>query len=155
MPQNNNKINTVKIAKSELLPEIIKFLGEGRSVTLRLHGNSMRPFLEDGRDKAILKPVEEIKTGDVVLAEIRPKRYVLHRIVSINGDDVRLLGDGNMTAEKCRRDSIKAIATGFYRKGRKTIDSTNGWKWRMYSWVWLRLRPIRRYLLFIYKHVFV
>lgn len=36
----------------ELIPEVISLLEEGHTVTLPLRGYSMRPFLEDNRDKA-------------------------------------------------------------------------------------------------------
>ena len=53
-------------------------LGEGHTVTLPLRGRSMRPFLEDGRDKALLEAVKETpKVGDTVLAEIHPGHFVL------------------------------------------------------------------------------
>ena len=115
----------------------------------------MRPFLENGRDKAVLGRPEGVGVGDVVLARIGDGRYVLHRIVSIDGDGgVVLLGDGNLSTESCHMGSIVARALGFYRKGRSTIDSTSGMKWRAYSAIWMRLRPFRRYLLFVYRNVF-
>ena len=69
------KINEVQFPNAILLPEIVKMLNEGHTVTLRLKGFSMRPFLEDGRDKALLtKPVDP-KVGDPVLAEVGPKHF--------------------------------------------------------------------------------
>ena len=51
-------------------------------------------------------------------------------------------------------DNIKARVAGFYRKGSNKLDSTSGLKWRIYSWWWMRLLPLRRYLLFIlYPHI--
>lgn len=140
---------------ARLLPEIIRMIDEGHTVTLPLKGYSMRPFLEDGRDKAILEAVAEPRIGDAVLAEIGPKHFVLHRIVAIDGDRVTLRGDGNIATERCRTADIKAVATGFYRKGRQQPDLTDGRKWQVYSWIWTRLYPIRRYLLFIHRHLFV
>lgn len=143
------------MANAQLLPEVIRMIDEGHSVTLPLKGYSMRPFLEDGRDKAILKAISKPRKGDAVLAEIEPKHFVLHRIVAIDGDNVTLRGDGNIGIERCRVSDIKAIATGFYRKGRQQPDRTDGRKWRAYSWIWTRLYPIRRYLLFIHRHLFI
>ena len=48
---------------------------------------------------------------------------------------------------------VKAGAIGFYRKGRKTMDRTDGWKWKAYSYCWTRLYPIRRYLLAIHRRL--
>lgn len=155
MPEDNIGIDTRQMPNAVLLPEVIRMVNEGHTVILPLRGYSMRPFLEDKRDKALLTAVKEIKTGSVVLAETSPGRYVLHRIVSIDRDIVTLRGDGNIATEQCRRHDVKAIATGFYRKGREKADTTDGRKWRIYSWIWSRLYPVRRYLLFIYRHFFI
>lgn len=155
MPQGNLSIKEVQFANAVLLPEVVKLLEEGHTVTLRLKGFSMRPFLENERDKALLKAAEEIHVGDPVLAEINPGVYVLHRIIDINDDDVTLRGDGNLTTENCKRGDVKGIAVGFYRKGRKHLDKTDGWKWKTYSWLWMRLFPIRRYLLAFYRRIWI
>ena len=147
-------IKTIQMANAVLLPEVVRLLEEGHTVTLPLRGYSMRPFLENGRDKALLRKPVCINVGDAVLAEIAPKHFVLHRIVSIKGDHVTLRGDGNLGVEHCRLGDVKATAVGFYRKGREQLDSTDGRKWRIYSWVWTRLLPLRRYLLFaMHPHV--
>ncbi len=155
MPQGNLSIKEVQFANAVLLPEVVKLLEEGHTVTLRLKGFSMRPFLENERDKALLKAAEEIHVGDPVLAEINPGVYVLHRIIDINDDDVTLRGDGNLTTENCKRGDVKGIAVGFYRKGRKHLDKTDGLKWKTYSWLWMRLFPIRRYLLAFYRRIWI
>lgn len=151
MPQRDNK--KLLIANAVLLPEVIALVERGHSVTLPLRGCSMRPFLEDGRDKALLVKADAgtLKCGDVVLAEIVPHKYVLHRLVGISGNNITLLGDGNLTPEHCRLDDVKAVAIGFYRKGNATLDSVGTVKWRLYSAVWMFLRPMRRYLLAVYR----
>lgn len=143
-----------KMPNAELLPFVIEQLEScvGKTATLPLRGRSMRPFLEDGRDKALLVASKDvdIAVGDAVLAEVSPKHYVLHRIIGIDNDNVTLRGDGNLANEYCRLTDVKAKAIGFFRKGRQTPDYTNGRKWRVYSWWWTRLYPIRRYLLFLF-----
>jgi len=136
------------------LPQVIAMLHEGHTATIPLRGRSMRPFLEDGRDRALLELCDHVKKGDAVLAEILPGRFVLHRIIKIEGQQVTLRGDGNLNNEYCRLSDVRAKAAGFYRKGREKLDSTDGRKWRIYSWWWTRLYPIRRYLLFaMHPHV--
>jgi len=146
---------TRQMANEVLLPQVVALLQEGHTVTLPLRGRSMRPFLEDGRDKALLAAIgESPKVGDAVLAEIMPGRYVLHRIIDIKDNQVTLRGDGNLGCEHCLIYDVQAKAIGFYRKGKEKLDSTDGRKWRIYSWWWTRLFPVRRYLLFlIYPHV--
>ncbi len=156
MPQDTHtdRIKTLQMANALLLPEVVRLLEEGHTVTLPLRGFSMRPFLEDGRDKALLKLPEAIRVGDAVLAEIAPGHFVLHRIVDITGECVTLRGDGNLGIEQCRLSDVRATAIGFYRKGRETLDSTSSLKWRVYSWWWTRLLPLRRYLLFaLHPHI--
>lgn len=145
----------IQFANAVLIPEIIKLIDDGHTVTLRLKGFSMRPFLEDGRDKALLtKPVNP-KVGDPVLAEITPLHFVLHRIINIDGEKVTLRGDGNLRNEECTLADIKGAVIGFYRKGREKLDRTDGKKWKIYSWFWTRLFPIRRYLLAFYRRIWI
>lgn len=153
MPQGDIKVTGIQFANDRLLPEIVKMLDDGHTVTLRLKGNSMRPFLEDGRDKALLTKPGNVSAGDPVLAETAPGHYVLHRIISMKNGRVTLRGDGNLNTETCRPEDIKGAVIGFYRKGNKTPDRTDGLKWRVYSFFWTRLLPLRRYLLYIYRHV--
>lgn len=155
MQQNNLQIKEVQFANAVLLPEIVKMIEEGHTVTLRLRGFSMRPFLEDNRDKALLTKPLNVKTGDPVLAEIAPEHFVLHRIVAIDGQKVTLRGDGNLSDEHCQLSDIRASVVGFYRKGRTKLDRTDGTKWRVYSWLWMHLYPIRRYLLAFYRRIWL
>lgn len=145
----------VSIENSVLFPEIFKLLEEGHTVTLGLKGFSMRPFLENNRDKAVLVKGDGLRKGEPVLAEVAPGHYVLHRLVKIDGDKLTLLGDGNLTPEHCRRDDVKAHVIGFYRKGNTVLDSIEGRKWKVYSWWRTRLRPIRRWLLAFYRRIWI
>lgn len=155
MQQGDIKVVQVQFENARFLPEVVKLLNEGKTITLSLRGFSMRPFLEDNRDKALLKKAENPQVGEPVLAEIGEKHYVLHRIIAIDGDKVTLRGDGNIANEYCRVQDVKAQVIGFYRKGRDTLDRTSGWKWRSYSWLWTRLYPYRSYLLAFYRRLWI
>lgn len=155
MQQDHLEIKEVQFPNATFLPEIVKLMEEGHTVTLRLRGYSMRPFLEDNRDKALLSKAINTQLGDVVLAETSPKHFVLHRVVKINGDNVTLRGDGNLGTEQCKLSDIKGFAIGFYRKGHDKLDKTNGLKWRTYSFLWCTLLPIRRYLLAFYRRIWL
>ncbi len=115
----------------------------------------MRPFLEDNRDKALLSKAQKPHVGDVVLAEISPGHFVLHRIIKVKGNHITLQGDGNLNTEECEVENIKGFAIGFYRNGSQVLDKTNGLRWRVYSVLWMLLRPIRRYLLAFYRRVWL
>lgn len=130
------------------------FNEEGKkSVTFIVRGFSMRPFLENGRDKVILVPPRKPKIGDVVLAEIMEKRYALHRIISIKDGVYTMQGDGNPKRMKeCfTEEKIIGIADAFVRKGKYV--SVRSFKWRTYSFVWKMAKPFRRVLLAIYRRI--
>ena len=145
----------IKCPNAVILPEIVKLMDEGHTITLRLRGFSMRPFLEDNRDKALMTKATHPRVGDPVLAEIAPGHYVLHRIICIDHNHVTLRGDGNIGTEHCRLSDVKGAVIGFYRKGREELDRTDGKKWKTYSWIWTHLFPIRRYLLAFYKRIWI
>lgn len=152
---NHEGYREIQFANAELLPAIVQLMNEGHTVTLNLRGFSMRPFLEDNRDKALLTKAREVHVGDPVLAEVSPAHFVLHRVVAIDGEAVTLRGDGNIGVEHCRLTDVKGAVIGFYRKGRDTLDRTDGRKWKIYSWLWMRLLPLRRYLLAFYRRVWI
>lgn len=147
-------MNTRTIPNDVLIPEIKRFINEGHTAIFRVRGNSMRLFLKDGRDKVVLAPCRKAEVRDVVLAEITPGHYVLHRIIKKEGERLILKGDGNIYGtEECTTHDIVGIATGFIRKGRNSIDSVEGRKWRIYSSLWLMLTPMRRYILGICRRL--
>lgn len=152
---DKEKVKHIQIANAVLIPKIIELTDSGKTVTLPLKGFSMRPFLEDERDKALLTKPKEIRVGDPVLAEVSPKHYVLHRIVKIEGNKVTLLGDGNLTPEHCLLNDVKCAVIGFYRKGHKNLDRTDAKKWQVYSKLWMTLLPIRRWLLGFYRRIWI
>lgn len=133
---------------------VVARLEEGHTVKILVRGNSMRIYLVHERDYVILQKTDDIKVGDVILAEVSPKRYVLHRAVIIEGDNVTLRGDGNLSEEHCKLSDVKGKAIAFERKGRKTRESVDSRKFRMYSWFWMHTLPLRRYLLYAHHLVF-
>ena len=95
----------------------------------------------------------EVKTGDVVLAEISQGTYVCHRIVSIDGDMITMRGDGNTVGtEQCPLSSVRAILTAVVRGGKTYYISTSR-TWKTYSWLWMHLLPLRRYMLAVYRRL--
>lgn len=150
-----NSLRTKKVNNHAFMLEIKRLFEEGKkkSVTFVVRGFSMRPFLDDGRDKVILVPPRTPKVGDVVLAEIAEQRYALHRVIKIENGVYTMRGDGNPLSlkEQFTEEKMVGIAYGFIRKGKKV--STTSLKWRCYSAVWRLLTPLRRVLLAIYRRV--
>lgn len=138
---------------NEIIEEAIRLVDEGVSVTLPVNGNSMLPFIIGGKESVILQKPELPKVGDVVLAWADGYRYVVHRIIRINGDRVTLMGDGNLAGtEHCTLNDIKAIATHVVDAKERTHYLYKGWR-KSAAKIWFRLRPMRRYLLAIYRRL--
>lgn len=143
-------MRTLTIPNEELLPEVVALLKEGHSVTLKAKGRSMLPFIVGGKDSVVLHKPDELKVGDIVLGEIAPLKFVLHRIVKVEDKHVVLMGDGNLKeTEICSIDNVSGYVSTIIHNGRE-VDCTTG-KERIKAYWWRVLLPIRRYLLAIYK----
>jgi hypothetical protein len=89
--------------------------------------------------------------GDVVLAWINSCRFVVHRIIRIEGDKVQLMGDGNLTDDEyCLMTDVKARAEYVITpKGKRRYLYTDT-RLRL-SRLWRKLLPVRRWILAIYR----
>jgi len=134
------------IANTVLIPEMAQLIREGKTVNFTPGGVSMRPFIEGGKDSVLLVQPTDLKVGDVILAQVTDERYVLHRLIAIDGDNVTLMGDGNLRGEEhCTRQNVLAkVAEIRSPKGhRKPVTRGRLWYFAL---------PVRKYLLKIYRH---
>lgn len=139
------------ITDEVIIDEAVRLVSEGVSVTLPVNGRSMLPFIIGGRESVILKRTTVIDIGDVVLAWVEGSRWVVHRIIRIDGNQLTLMGDGNIVGvEHCAVSDVKALVTHVVDERGKPHDLYNRWR-TMGAKVWWWLRPIRRYLLLIYR----
>ena len=138
---------------NEIIEEAVRLVREGVNVTLPVNGYSMLPFIIGGKESVILHRPGLIDVGDVVLAWVDGNRYVVHRIIKLDYDRVTLMGDGNVRGtEHCLLKDVKARVTHVVDAKDKTHYLYN--RWRMLgAKVWYWLRPIRRYLLAIYRRL--
>ncbi len=142
--------NRHEIPNDIFLGLVSEKLAEGHTAIIWVKGYSMRPFIEYGRDRVKLAFPKELHVGDAVLAQDSPGHYVLHRIMDITGNNVTLQGDGNLRGfEHCLRENVCGVVTEYIRPNRVILASDKTLRRRIK--IWRRLRPIRRYLLFIYK----
>ena len=138
-----------------IIEEAIRLVEDGVSVTLPVDGRSMLPFIIGGRESVILQKPLAPKVGDVVLAWVEGGRYVVHRIIRIEGKNITLMGDGNLVGtERCTINDIKAIATHVVDADGALHYLYNRWR-KLGAKMWFWLRPIRRYILAIYRRVFL
>ena len=141
------------ITDERIIGEAIRLVEDGVSVTFPVNGNSMLPFIIGGKESVILQKPELPKVGDVVLAWVEKCRYVVHRIIRIDGDHVTLMGDGNLSGtEHCALKDIKARVTHVVGADEKPHDLYCRWR-RVAARLWWHLRPVRRYILAIYKRI--
>ena len=141
------------ITDAEILQETIRLVEDWVSVTLPVNGQSMLPFIIGGKESVILQKPILPKVGNVVLAWVDGSHYVVHRIIRIDGDDVTLMGDGNVAGtEHCTRSDIKAVATHVVGADGRIHYLNSRWR-KLTAKLWYRLLPIRRYLLAIYRRL--
>ena len=134
------------------LGEVSQMLREGKPYAIYVKGYSMRPFIEHTRDRVFLEKRDSYNVGDAVLAQIAPGHYVLHRIIEKQGENLTLQGDGNVRGvELCREQDVSGVVTQYIRPNR--IIPADDKKLVRRIRLWRKLRPIRRYLLFIYKAI--
>ena len=139
-----------------MMEEIRTLVAEGKTVTLTVKGNSMNPFIVHLRDRMTIGPWkdEDIRKGTVALVKDTRGSYVIHRIIKRDKDRVVLLGDGNIGfTETATLDNVIGIMHNIDRKGR--IWTPQSTLWRLYSWFWMTLTPLRRYPLALWRKLFL
>ena len=131
-----------------LLSKAAQVVAEGKIAIIPLKGQSMYPFIHGGIDCVELSLPSALKVGDIILAEIRPGKYLLHRIYQFTGDDgIVLMGDGNLyNKEYCVRSDVRAKALVAISKNgkRRRLDSSS---MKIFAKVWKFCLPIRGLLL--------
>ena len=135
----------MQVANAILIPEMDRLLREGREVVFTPDGQSMRPFIEGGRDSVTLVRPETLAVGDILLCEVAPQYYVLHRLIAIDGDRLTLMGDGNLQGtEQCTRTRVIGRVSAIHRAGKRMRRPGKGrwWKWML---------PWRSSLLWVYR----
>ena len=138
-----------------LIPEIRAILLEGRDVRFTPSGVSMRPFIEGGKDAVILRHMPSVRVGDICLCDLGT-RYVLHRVIAVTPAPssltahpslITLQGDGILLAtEQCLASDVIGTVIRIENPRGRRKPLTRGR-------LWFYLRPLRRYLLKIYRHV--
>lgn len=139
-------MNSVQLPNEILLSSAASFLEEGREVVIRAKGSSMLPFIRGDRDSVVLKKCDNPDVGDIVLVRF-PDRYIMHRIISRDGDRFRMMGDGNIRGtESFRREDILGRVIWIIKGNGRRVRPGDGRLWRM-------LLPLRRYILGIYRRI--
>ena len=134
-----------------IIQEAVRLVQDGVSVTFPVKGRSMLPFIFGGRESVILQKPGSLQRGQVVLAQVGPDRYVVHRIIKIEPDRITLMGDGNICGtESCTPSNVLAIATHVVdEKGKRRPLESKGQMFK--AKVWYVIRPLRRIILAVLR----
>ena len=139
------------LPNNDVIAGVITALETVPRVILPVRGISMLPFIIGDLDSVELVKAQLVEVGDVVLAWINNSRYVVHRIIKIDGDNVQLMGDGNLSGnEYCKISEVVAKA--------EYVVCPNGKRTYLYSpgqirasRLWWKIKPLRRWILAIYR----
>ncbi len=121
----------MKFSALELMPILCAALQRGQHVRMTVTGGSMRPFLRAG-GIAELEPIGSAPlVGDVLLVRCGsgPGRYVLHRLVRVEGEKLFIRGDAQeysdgpfaqedilgRVVEYCSNGRVRRLDSGVYR----------------------------------------
>ena len=144
----------MKIIPTEaLMGSVEQMLSEGKNVEIPCFGGSMNPYLRgDGSEILVVSPFspEELIPGTIV-AFCHHGKYICHRVIQCNGENLLIQGDGLVKEQEqvLISDIIGIVHTVIRRNGKPV--STQSKTARVYWRFWNRLSPIRKYLLFVYR----
>lgn len=146
---------TNAISDHEIIQNAISLVREGLRVTFPVKGNSMLPFIIGGKESVDLVKPADLQVGHVVLAWVEGCRYVVHRVIRIEGEQVTLMGDGNIVGvEHCTLSDVAALAVNVVSRQGKHHNLYAPWRVKA-SRLWFRLLPIRRWMLAVYRRVYL
>jgi len=119
---------------------------EGRDVEFKPKGTSMLPFIKGEVDSVVLRKNGHMDPGDIVLANISG-RYIMHRVIKREGENLTLMGDGNIKGtEECLTSDVIGTVVEIIKPSGRRLKPTKGKVWRF-------LRPCRRVLLAVYRRL--
>lgn len=131
---------TISPLSAQINDEIIinaalSFVDEGKTVKFPVKGKSMTPFIKN-EECVLLEKCKQYNVGDIVLAHLPEKKFVIHRIFSLEDGAITLMGDGNLFGkEYCHVDSLKAICRyKFDKEGNKLSLCSDSQKARAELW---------------------
>lgn len=145
----------LQLSDNEIIRNAVALVNEGMRVTFPVKGYSMLPFIIGSRESVDLVKPENLQVGHVVLAWVEGCRYVVHRIISIEGNQVVLMGDGNVAGvEHCTLDEVAALALNVVTP--RGVHKPLYAPWRVKaSRLWWHLLPVRRWILAVYRRTWL
>lgn len=130
----------------------LKLLVEaGDTVSMRIVGSSMSPFLIHNRDIIFFKaPDRKLRRGDMVFFQRDSGQYVMHRIYAVKPDGYYIIGDAQTEIEgPVRPEQVFALIIKVKRKDR-WLEPGDFW-WDFFEKIWIRSIPLRKVFTKLYS----
>lgn len=149
--------HTSKVVPNTLFFEQVDaLLQNGQRVTLPIKGNSMLPFLREGKDNVVLESAVGWvpKPGDTMLF-VHFAKHLLHRVIAVKEDLFLMRGDGCRAwqVEQEPLEQMVAVMTHVIRPSGRCV-SVKSVAWRLPSWLWRHAGAFfRRAFLWVYNKI--
>lgn len=139
------------IPADQWVPFFESYLKQGKQLQIAPTGDSMYPFLLNGRDQVVLSlPTRACKRGDICLFRRENGLYIVHRVHHRNQKGIYMVGDHQVSLEgPLKEEQIVAVAVAIVRKGHR-IDVNNK-QYLFLVQVWFLLRPLRPAIITIWR----
>ena len=134
------------LPNKEFFKEMISLLEEGKTVSLKVKGTSMKPFLDEDTEAFISKETKFLK-GDICLFMYNDQ-YLLHRLLKIEKDTYYFRGDNSIRIEKVLIKNIYGKVL-YYKRNNITIKpNTFLSKFKWYNFLLFRkLKSLAKHIL--------
>ena len=124
----------------EIIEDAVK---KGGSMPLIVTGDSMNPFMKDGRDTVWLEACKtsDYKRGKILLFRREDGKVVLHRVKKVLPGDILVMnGDAQYWCEEIKKEQVLAVVTFIERDGKKT--SCNSLTYKIKIELWQIFKPV-------------
>lgn len=131
------------------LDHVCELLNTGTDcVPVPVAGTSMTPFLHPGDTVYLSLLTRPPRRGDILLY-VRPGgRYILHRVIRVERDGLKMLGDSQTEAEHISPVQIRAVAVQAVCRGKCLRPGDPGWE--RYAREWTALACVRKPILWLH-----
>ncbi len=143
---------TKKFYNENLYPYVRELLEKKGEAIITVKEKSMLPFIKDNKDQVILekKDFNSLDKGEIIFFKSRWGDYTIGRIYSKSDLGYLTIGDGNLEFDGyVRSKDVLAVVKKIVKMG-KQIDC-DSYFWKIIFNIWMKLLPMREYLLKIYN----
>lgn len=126
-------MNTMTIPNRIFFEDLCQRIRTNRSVRILVAGNSMEPFLKNGKDfitLSALPPNYSFRKGDVLLF-VYGDEYIVHRLHRMHGKTLYMKGDHQNHWEIIHPEDVRGwVSCVQYANGRRISARSFFWKTR-------------------------